>query len=162
MLLCRPTKSQVREAIKNFLFSYNHIKQKIMYDLCCGTGCVGLSLIPHGLKKLYMVDVVSANIDYDACAANKNIFFIKSDASNIKINNLIKNKADIIFIDPPYGDRITDKILPNIINNDMLSIGAIVIFEVSIEYVFNYIPKDLTLIKVGIYGITKVLFFRYK
>ncbi len=79
---------------------------KVVYDLCCGSGCIGLTvakLFPH--IKVYCVDVSEKAIEY----TNKNKEFL--DVDNVVVINadvlssvgfLGLPRPDLILSNPPY------------------------------------------------------------
>src|SRR5210317_1055230 len=77
-----PTDSEIAAEIVWFAFYRREIEGKVIADLGCGTGILGLSTLLMGAKKVYFVD-----IDEDALAiAKENVAFLE-------------NKFDIKLVD---------------------------------------------------------------
>lgn len=80
---------------------------RTVLDMCTGSGCIIISLATLGnVKEAYAVDLSNealAVASKNATLHNANITFIQSDMfKDIKINNNINTKFDIIVSNPPY------------------------------------------------------------
>lgn len=96
VLIPRPdTETLVDEAIKK-------CKGKSILDICCGSGCIGITtFIEGGASSLSMCDISEKALDI----ARKNALRHKVNANIFKIdilNGVISNKYDIILSNPPY------------------------------------------------------------
>lgn len=82
-------------------------KGKTVLDMCTGSGCIIISLSVLGeIKNAYAVDLSEKALEVakkNATFHNADISFIQSDMfHNIKNNNNINTKFDIIVSNPPY------------------------------------------------------------
>ncbi len=84
------------------------IKQKVIVDLGCGTGILGIGALLLGAKKVYFVDV-DEEVVY---IAKENLADIKSeyliDAEAVFLCQDIKDfgeKADVVLQNPPFGTK---------------------------------------------------------
>lgn len=82
-------------------------KGKTVLDMCTGSGCIIISLSVLGeIKNAYAVDLSEKALEVakkNATFHNAEISFIQSDMfHNIKNNNNINTKFDIIVSNPPY------------------------------------------------------------
>lgn len=95
--------------IENILKDFNNINKKHLsfIDLCCGTGCLGISLLEE--FKFFECHFIDISIDaLEIC--EKNILKMKVfDRSKIYRSNLFEdfpekiiNKSDFIVANPPY------------------------------------------------------------
>lgn len=80
---------------------------RTVLDMCTGSGCIIISLATLGnVKEAYAVDLSNealAVASKNATLHNANITFIQSDMfKDIKNNNNINTKFDIIVSNPPY------------------------------------------------------------
>ncbi|UAT42813.1 hypothetical protein GUI12_01415 [Anaplasmataceae bacterium AB001_6] len=158
----RPTKSRVRDAIYDFLqHYYDSLDEKIMYDLYCGSAAVSLNILNKlGLKKLYLVDTNTSNIDSNALD-NQKVVVLASDVLSLRIGKKGLRKADIVFLDPPYDSKLADRTIQNMLKYDMLKPESLIICEISSKYLFQNVPKDLSLKRVFCYGLSKIVIFEY-
>ena len=121
----RPLKDLTKESIFNIInhsnkFSVN-IEGSNVLDLFSGTGSFGLECLSRKAKHVTFVE----NYKEILPILKKNLFNLKS-LNNFKIiqkdilNNLeitsLKQKFDIIFLDPPYKKNDLNKLLNSIIN----------------------------------------------
>lgn len=146
----RPTMDRVKESIFNSI--QNYIEDSICLDLFAGSGNLGIEALSEGAKKCYFVDKNPKAIS--AIKNNISTFSLESK-SNIIIRDYKKYinntdlKFDIIFLDPPYKDKIINEILDIIVDRNLLNENGIVICE----YEFDNINNDnLELIKEKKYG----------
>jgi len=81
------------------------IKNPIVYDLCAGTGCIGLTIASHRPdSKVYLLEKEDLAFDYLYKNQNKlnidNSILLKGDLFTFDFSAL--PKADIIISNPPY------------------------------------------------------------
>lgn len=115
--ITRPTLSKVRMGIFNTLQALIEFDGKSFLDMYAGSGIMGLEAISRGFK--------------NACAIEKNIKaanIIKTNfkkfenypqlitGDSLKITSKLKEKFDVIYIDPPYFAGIYEKSLAAIRN----------------------------------------------
>ncbi len=68
---------------------------------------------------------------------------------------------DLVLLDPPYGLKVTQKILEFLLNHQMLNDNCLIVVEDLNEEVFD-IPTSLVLKKKQSYGITTLQILRYE
>ena len=120
----RPTLDRVKESLFNII--QNKIEDANFLDLFSGSGAIGLEALSRGAKKTIFCDSSKQAIEI----INKNIKKTHLE-DNSKVYNLdykkalkeIKEKQDIIYIDPPYKtdfaiQAINEIIKLNIIETD--------------------------------------------
>ncbi|MBI2110499.1 methyltransferase, partial [Candidatus Woesearchaeota archaeon] len=80
-------------------FLHGDIKGKVIADLGCGNGILGIGALLLGAKKVYFVDVCDLGIaKKNASEINlKNAFFIQKDVREFK------QKVDCVIQNPPFG-----------------------------------------------------------
>lgn len=95
------------EVLWNALYR-GDIKEKVMVDLGCGTGILGIGALLLGAKKVYLVDMDEKVINI----AKKNLTIVKSECSvdgeSIFLCQDIKNfneKVDVVLQNPPFGTK---------------------------------------------------------
>ena len=132
----KPTIDRVKEAVFNLI--QFEVVDAVVLDLFSGTGALGVEAISRGAKKVYLVDKNAEAIKI----INENLKGIEGDYVVLKkdyidfLSSSIE-KFDIVLLDPPYKTDFGLKAIQLLIDNNLLSNGAIIIFETSAENQFN-------------------------
>lgn len=103
------TESELAAEIVWFAFMSNDIKNKIIADLGCGNGILGIAALLLGAKQVYFVDI-----------DNEAILLAKQNLNSLKLKNYIllhqeiyefNKKADTVLENPPFGiqNKYADK-----------------------------------------------------
>lgn len=153
----RPTKKVVKESIINIV---NIEDNFVMLDLFAGTGQIGFEFLSKGVEKVYFVDI-------DKIAVKNIIKTIntldKKEKEKILVFNTsfkralkkIKEKIDIIYLDPPYNDlTYYEEALKLIEKNNLLKKNGVIIVELMKKS--NIDLLDFKLLKERRYGNTKI------
>ena len=126
----RPTKDRVREAIFS---AVGDITNYNVLDLYAGSGAMGIEALSRGASHCVFVD--------NSVIAVKTI---KENVTNLKIPNeeyeiiknrdlvaldLLKQKFDLIILDPPYEEGQYEMIVDLLKEKDLLSENAIIVME---------------------------------
>ena len=168
----RPLKDMVRESIFNILKHSDLLKLELekcnILDLFSGVGSFGLEAISRGAKKVVFfenykpaVNLLSKNIDIlsfknktEIC--NKNIY-----ADNCFKD--LKNKFNIVFLDPPFKEKNINLILENLSNSKLFNSETLIIIHRH-KKTLDSLDKTLKIKKEKIYGSSKILFgfFNYQ
>ena len=151
----RPTMDRVKESL--FGTIQNYVKESTVLDLFAGSGNLGIEAISNGAKYCYFVD---NNIEVIKHLKKTTTNFNISDKCQIIKNdyvqalNYFKQNCvtfDLIFVDPPYKYQIIDEIIKNIMANNLLNAGGLIILEYQDDSLEpNY--QHLKLIKHKKYG----------
>jgi 16S rRNA (guanine966-N2)-methyltransferase len=162
----RPLKDLTKESIFNIITHSKKIdinlENSIVLDLFSGVGSFGIECISRGAKKVTFVEnynevlpILKKNLDNLTSYTNYEI--IKDDIyQNFKMKSL-KDKFDLIFLDPPYKDKNLINILTNIYNDKILNNnGLIIVHRHKKEN--DLFPEFLTVIEEKTYGIAKIIF----
>ena len=156
----RPTSDRVRESLFNILSVA--WEGKTVLDLFAGTGGLGIEAISRGACRvvfieghLHAIRVLEKNIaaldltsccEVLKCSVDKGIDLVR------KANRIF----DVIFLDPPYDERLADTSLSLLGSSDILDIGGVVVVEhhckedLSEEYHKLYRSDHRTYGKTGI------------
>ena len=160
----RPTKNQIRETLFNWL--QNEVEHSICLDLFAGSGALGFEAMSRGAKKVYMVD---NDIDVINCLK---IQVELLNAENILLYNLsaenfiqyLKEKIDIIFLDPPFSKNLINSTLSILHKMDNLRDKC----KIYIELPFSKnveksicIPDNWELLRIKKTGDVSYLLFQY-
>ncbi len=164
----RPLRDLVKESIFNLIHHSKKVNLEIdhanVLDLFSGCGSFGLECISRNAKKVTFVEnyreiliILKKNIQNLNVLKNCEIIdedcfdFIKSK------QNSVKNKYDLIFLDPPYKEKKVNFLLDNIKENELLNKDGLIIIH-------RHKKDDLTLSKKYMildernYGISKIIF----
>ena len=125
----RPTADRAREALFSMLTSrVGSFEDLRVADIFAGTGALGLEALSRGASACVFVER-----DRDAVTALKaNIAKLDAAGTDVRAQAAEGFKGgpfDIVFMDPPYGSGVAQKVLPNL----ALETGA----WVSIETAYN-------------------------
>ena len=129
----RPTLESVKESLFSIIAPY--IEDSNFLDLFSGSGSISLEALSRGAKRAVMIEKDSEALKYiieniknlnfsDRCRAYKNDVI-----RAIEILGRKKEKFDIIFMDPPYQDNVTKKVLKAIEKAEILADDGLIICE---------------------------------
>jgi len=159
----RPTMDRVKESV--FGMIQNHLKESIVLDLFSGSGNYGIEAISNGASKVFFNDYNKKCIK--VIKNNLERFNVLKQAV---ITNLDYKKAldfykeegitfDLVFLDPPYKDRIIDDILNFINDNNLLNDKGLVICELTSNNLLETYG-NLVLYKERSYGEKNVVIYQ--
>ena len=159
----RPTADKARESVFNILFStlekpWSQIR---LADIFCGTGAFGLESISRGASAVTLVD-----LDISTAAKNAALFpgeknkisLTKADAANLPA---VAAAFDIIFLDAPYHQGLSEKALSSLIEKKWLAPDGICIVETAADEKLS-VPAQMFLTDNRRYGIARFWFLRFK
>ena len=115
-LTTRPTLDRVKESLFNII--QNEIPESVFLDLFSGSGAVGLESASRGAKKTILCD--------------KSKDAIKIINKNIEKTHL-KEKIDIVYIDPPYDSDFAVDAVKLLIENKLVDEKTLIIIETDQE-----------------------------
>lgn len=159
----RPTMDRVKESM--FASIQNDIDSKVVLDLFCGSGSLGIEAISMGASKCYFVDNGKEILKY----LNKNINNLNIKDKSIIIEKDYKEallyfkdhniKFNIILVDAPYKMEVMEEII-NLVNKyDLLEENGLLVLEFSFDKLQdNY--NNLKLIKTKKYNDKFVYIYR--
>lgn len=128
--LVRPTTEKVKEAL--FSIIAPDIYGAKVCDLFAGTGNLGLEALSRGAEHCWFCDHAGESIklikdNVEMCRAEENSRIIHGDC--IKALDMIDEKIDIFFLDPPYKKNLLEKSMEAISERDLLAEGGKIIAE---------------------------------
>ena len=149
----RPTLDRVKEPL--FSIIQNHLKDANVLDLFAGSGALGIEALSRGSKHCIFCDKSYKSIQMLKENIKKTRMEEKSTILNKDYNKCLdglKEKFDLIFIDPPYKLNIAVKAIEKIINLKILSKDGIIILETDEE---ERELEGLKQVKIEVYDIRK-------
>lgn len=159
----RPTQDRVKESI--FGMIQNKVPNSIALDLFAGSGNLGIEALSNFASFTYFVDSNKEAVT----TINKNLEIINEKNFKVILNDYRKAlvmlekekiKFDIVFLDPPYKDKIIEEILNELDIKDLLNNNALVICETEyLNFVKDY--SNYRLIKNKKYGYKYVHIYEY-
>jgi len=162
----RPLKDLTKESIFNIIKHSNKFKldfeKSHILDLFSGIGSFGLECISRGARFVTFVEnykqvlpILKKNLNNLKIIDNYKII-----EKNILVDldfNSLNQKFDIIFLDPPYKDKNLLIVLNKIIESKILSNNGIIIIHRHKKELDDF-PKNLKIIEIKKYGISKIIF----
>lgn len=160
----RPTAEKVKEAIFSAL--QFDLEGRTFLDLFAGSGQMGLEALSRGASRAVFIDEAREAMEIVKANAKKTGFFershfLVSDYRNYLRKAAGKEKFDIVFIDPPYAERIAIDAMTRVIAAEMVKEGTLFVLESEEDLSGEAIPEGLTLQRAKKYGRAFVHIFRY-
>ena len=129
-LSTRPTLDRVKESLFNII--QKNIKNSVVLDLFAGSGALGIEALSRGASKAYFCDLNKEAIKVIMDNLNKTRLIEKATIIHCDYNEAIrkiKEKCDIIFLDPPYKLDLAVISVKIILKEQILSKNGIIIIE---------------------------------
>ena len=158
----RPTESKTKETLFNWLL--NDLDKKKCLDMYAGTGSLGLEAISRGAKEVVFIEKQK-----DLCKSIESLvkkLSIQSKSIVINANstsfdfNVLGNKFDLIFLDPPFHENLIQKSLDIISRNELLTEDGLIYIECEKDLKIESLITDFSQIKKAKGGETK--FYLYE
>ncbi len=135
----RPTSEKVKEAV--FSAIQFDIEGRRFLDLFAGSGQMGLEALSRGASHATFIDASADAIAIAKENAKKTGFFEDAHFLASDYRNYIRKAAggdafDIVFIDPPYAERIAGDAVERLLRASLLKPAALVITESEEEDIF--------------------------
>jgi len=160
----RPTLDRVRESLFNII--QLNVRESIFLDLFSGSGAVGLEAISRGAKKAIFCDsskeainIIKRNISKTHSEETSEIYDMSFEEL---LKNKMKEKVDIIYIDPPYNTNLAYEAIKLIIEKEIIDTNSIMIIETDEK---DKIIKQLECLRVQVtdsrkYGRAYLIFLK--
>lgn len=158
----RPTTDKIKETLFNMI-NFD-LPECIFIDLFSGSGAIGIEAISRGAKHAYLVDnsrkAIECIKDNTAkCHFEDQATIICKDAADSLYE--IHDKADIVFMDPPYDLECEFNIMRMLKSSSLISEHTIIIIESKIDRDFSDIVSlGFDNYKTKMYKNNKHSFFR--
>jgi 16S rRNA (guanine966-N2)-methyltransferase len=113
----RPITDRVKESLFNVLYNYDLPQDKIVADLFCGTGSLGLEALSRGAKAVTFVEnntrvvgILHRNIAKAGFVAESHVIRANALKIGAPATSDVK-RCELVFVDPPY--KMTEDIGAN-------------------------------------------------
>ena len=149
----RPTLDRVKESLFNII--QNDVRDTVFLDLFSGSGAIGLEALSRGAKKAIFCDKSKEACEFIKKNIKKTHFENDSVVYNEdfkKVLNKIKEKVDIIFLDPPYKTNFAVDAIKIILENNLIKEESMIIIETDIK---DELMEQLENLNCNIYDIRK-------
>ena len=160
----RPTLDRVKESIFNIIQS--DIQNSIFLDLFSGCGAMGLEAVSRGAKKAILCDkskdavnIIKKNIE--KTRFSNNTVVLNMDFK-LALENEIKEKIDIVYLDPPYKTDFIYKSIEIMLKKSIIDENTKIIIETDgNEIVLKEIENlNIKVIDERKYGRAQVIFLK--
>lgn len=160
----RPTTDRVRESMFNALNSRADFEDALVLDLFAGTGALGCEALSRGARKVIFVDRSRPAFKL----IMENIKLVEHPGEHIEatpvlkaIRSLSEGPFDIVFMDPPYHEHVTSKVMSALVEHGKLSPYSVLVSESHTKETITP-PPELECIYDRKYGITRLSFWQLK
>lgn len=105
------TDSEIAAEILWFAFYRREIEEKVVADLGCGTGLLGIGALLLGAKKVFFVDIDEKSLNI----VKENIAFVEAELGVELLDKAVlvdksvsdfNEKVDIVIQNPPFGVQV--------------------------------------------------------
>ena len=162
----RPTLDRVRESLFNIL--QFKIQDSIFLDLFSGSGACGIEAVSRGAKKAILCDkskeaikIIRKNIE--KTHTEEKIELYQTTYENL-LETKVKEKLDILFIDPPYQTDFAYEAVKIILDKNLIKEDSIIIIETDQE---KEVKEQISKLRIEIidqrkYGRAHLIFLSQK
>ena len=162
----RPLKDLTKESLFNIIQHSNKFNSKIkganILDLFSGVGSFGLECLSREANTVTFIEnyktvipILKKNIS-NLNVLEKSKIIEKDILNKLNFNNLNSN-FDIIFLDPPYKEKLLSSILEKILNAKILNKDGLIIIHRHKNEIDNS-NEFFNIIEEKVYGVSKLIF----
>ena len=153
----RPTQNMLRKALFDLI---GHDLSGLSFlELFAGSGAVSLEAVSRGAKEVIMVEhndlnakTIQENCELLGIDLGGSYRLIHADAlATLKLLSEEKKRFDLVFVDPPYGQKLAKKTLKLIGARDILHPQSLVIIQCGACEKLE-IPQDFSVLTQRRYG----------
>ena len=162
----RPTLDRVKESLFNII--QNEIPNSIFLDLFSGSGAIGLEAASRGAKKVILCDkskdaiqIIKKNIEKTHLSEKVKLYNLDYE---LLLKTKVKEKLDIVYIDPPYDSDFVIKSIKCVIEQKLADENSVIIIETDDE---KRILKDIENLEIEVtdtrkYGRASLIFLKIR
>jgi 16S rRNA (guanine966-N2)-methyltransferase len=163
----RPTADRTRQAIFNVLehapWSAGLADRRVI-DLFAGSGALGLEALSRGAADCLFIDrapearaAIARNVETLGVSSGASIE--GGDAARLPPRPPSRDRFDLAFLDPPYGEGLCEAALAALESGDWLEAGALVVLERGAQEPARGVP-GFRLLDARRWGAANVQFLR--
>jgi 16S rRNA (guanine966-N2)-methyltransferase len=159
----RPTTDRIKETLFNMLMPY--LPGAVFVDLFSGSGGIGIEALSRGASKAYFVEsnqkaiaCITDNVEHTHLADKAVI--LKQDVF-AALRGSIRDRADVIFMDPPYNQEYEKRALEILGGASYVDEDTLIVVEASLDTDFDYVTDlGFAVEKVKQYKTNKHVFIK--
>lgn len=136
----RPTTDRIKETLFNIIQPY--LQDCVFVDAFSGSGGIGIEALSRGAKKSYFIEnstkalqCIESNLSFTKFT-NKSVV-LKQDFFSA-LNSIFEKEVDIIFMDPPYFQKLEESLLKELSGIKYITKETILIIETSLTTDFSF------------------------
>ena len=158
----RPTTDRIKETLFNML--QQDIPGCRFLDLFAGSGSIGIEALSRGAKEAVFVEKNPKAMEYIKENLERTHLKRKGMTMSMDVMTALyklegEKQFDYIFMDPPYGQGLEQKVLSYLSESSLLSSDGVIIVESSKDADFEYVKKfGFSIIKTKEYKTNKHVF----
>jgi len=159
----RPTTDRIKETLFNIL--QNDVPGAVFVDMFSGSGGIGIEALSRGAERCYFLEQ-----EKQACQCIRdNLKFTRledratllAQDAFVALNNIRERQADVIFMDPPYGQGYEERALRALIGMRYVTEDTLIIVETAKKSEFPYLEElGYMVVREKIYKTNKHVFLR--
>ncbi len=157
----RPTTDKVKESIFSMIAAY--LPDAVVIDLFSGTGNLGLEALSRGARRCWFGDKSRESLELTKrnivlCGQEDKAAAVLGDYESVL--GKVTEKADLVFLDPPYRQGLIHKSIGLISRLSLLSGEGIIVAEHGADEPLEDRISGHTRIKEKTYGTITVSIYR--
>lgn len=159
----RPTTDRVKEAIFSMIGPFFDGGRGL--DLFAGTGGLGIEALSRGLDKVVFIDhdrtalkTIQKNLETTHLTGQAEIY--RSDVEKALLW-LRKLQFDIIFLDPPYAEKVIVRLLEQVAEFSLLRTDGVIVVEHPVDQPLPERIGNLNCNRTKKYGDTQITLFHH-
>ena len=160
----RPTTGRIRETLFNIIQA--SVRDAVFYDLFAGSGAIGIEALSRGAARVYFSDTsneaircIRANLEKTSLQEHATVLPVSFE----RVLMTECEKADIIFMDPPYRKGLEMKALRLLLESPILKDDTMIIIEASNDTEFSEdLIRGYSICRIKEYGNLKHVFLTKK
>ena len=160
----RPTTDRIKETLFNML--QGELADCLFVDLFSGSGGIGIEALSRGARKAVFVEKAPKAVscikeNLEKTGLDRDAVVMASDVVSAIYRLEGSEPADIIFMDPPYGQELERQVLEALKNSTLADEYTTIIVEADLRTDFSYAEAEgYEIIKQKKYKINQHVFFR--
>lgn len=131
----RPTADRVKEAMFSMIDSRRGLAGARVLDLYAGSGALGIEALSRGASHCTFVErdrraarILAENLRVCGFTDLADVWIISTASALGRLSGR-DSRYDVVLLDPPYGDRIAERLVDGIGGLGVLTDGAVVVVE---------------------------------